>query len=323
VTVDGVDALVGGHNMWSVDYLIDDPVHDLSMRIHGPAAASAARYTDRLWDYACANIDRKASINIANFAIGMSSPENGCAAPPPALPTARPTGGVPILAVARMGAGITKDFENQSELARDLMLGAAQSDIRIVQQDLGFSLGRSDTLFPESTIDRLVDFLRQDRGDIYIVLSDDGATGNSGSSYSNGVSLMTFARHLREMVQGRFEAKDPQSRYAIRTGPDPVNALLCEHVHLAPFRFGPDSKWADHGTFATHAKLWMIDDRVFYIGSDNMYPVNLQEFGYIVDDKKAAGELLDAYWNPLWQWSQAAAVSGPGVKKCIFREILN
>ena len=35
VTVDGVDALVGGHNMWSADYLIDDPVHDLSMRVHG------------------------------------------------------------------------------------------------------------------------------------------------------------------------------------------------------------------------------------------------------------------------------------------------
>jgi len=97
---------------------------------------------------------------------------------------------------------------------------------------------------------------------------------------------------------------------------------LCEHVHLAPFRFGPDDKWPDGKPFATHAKLWMIDDRAFYIGSDNMYPVNLQEFGYIVDDKKAAGELLEAYWNPLWQWSEKAAVSGPGVANCIFREII-
>jgi phosphatidylserine/phosphatidylglycerophosphate/cardiolipin synthase-like enzyme len=56
VSVDGVDALVGGHNMWSADYLADDPVHDLSIRVHGPAAASAAHYTDRLWDYVCANL---------------------------------------------------------------------------------------------------------------------------------------------------------------------------------------------------------------------------------------------------------------------------
>jgi len=321
VTVDGVDALVGGHNMWSVDYLVDDPVHDLSMRVHGPAAASAARYTDRLWGYVCANLERKPSISVANFAVGMSVPENGCS-PPPAPSASRPAGGVPILAVARMGAGITKDFANQSELARDLMLGAAQSDIRIVQQDLGFGLGRSDTLFPDSTIDRLLDFLFRREGDIYIVLSNQGAVGKSGSTYSNDVSLQTLAHHLREAVQRRFEARDPKWRYQIRTGPDPVNVLLCERLYLAPFRFGPDAKWPDGQPIATHAKFWMVDSRVFYIGSDNMYPVNLQEFGYIVDDRQAAQQVIDAYWTPLWQWSSRAAVSGHGVKDCIFREII-
>ena len=67
VSVDGVEALVGGHNMWPADYLVDDPVHDLSMRVHGPAAASAAHYADRLWDYVCANLDRKPSISVASF----------------------------------------------------------------------------------------------------------------------------------------------------------------------------------------------------------------------------------------------------------------
>ena len=35
-----------------------------------------------------------------------------------------------------------------------------------------------------------------------------------------------------------------------------------------------------------------------------------------------AGEILEAWWNSLWQWSQRAAVSGRGVDKCIFRELL-
>jgi len=319
VSVDGVDALVGGHNMWSADYLFDDPVSDLSLRVHGPAAASAARYADRLWDYVCANLDRKPSVNVATYVPGTVL--SGCLPTPTASP-ARPTGELPVLAVARLGAGITKEFANQSELARDLMLGAAQSDIRIVQQDLGFALGRSDTLFPDSTIDRLVDFLRQRDGDIYIVLSNQGAVGKSGFAYSNDVSLQTLAHHLREEVQRRFEARDPHWRYQIRTGPDPVNALLCERLHLAPFRFGPDKRWPDGEPFAIHAKFWMVDGRVFYIGSDNMYPVNLQEFGYIVDDRKAAQELIDAYWTPVWQWSSRAAVSGRGVKNCIFREII-
>ena len=49
IAVDGIVARVGGHNFWSEDYLIDNPVHDLSMRVRGPAAASASRFADRLW----------------------------------------------------------------------------------------------------------------------------------------------------------------------------------------------------------------------------------------------------------------------------------
>ncbi len=134
--------------------------------------------------------------------------------------------------------------------------------------------------------------------------------------------MMTVARHLRQEVQRRVEARDPLSRYEVRRGPDLVNAMLCDHLHLAPYRFGPDASWPGGIPLATHAKLWMIDGRAFYIGSDNMYPVNLQEFGYIVDDTKAARELTDAYWTPLWQWSSKAAVSGPDVRNCIFRDII-
>jgi len=322
ISVDGREALVGGHNMWTKDYLIDHPVHDLSMRVSGPAAASASSFVDALWRYVCSNLGQDKAISLSSMATDQSLAPGAC--PPASVKTsaAPAKGGVPIMAVGRLAAGITTDFANHSDLARDLMLGAARHTIRIAQQDIGFAFAGLDKLFPESNLERLVAFLMRGEGDVYIVLSNENSVGNSGFDYSNGVTLQDLARHIRQMVQGRFDAKDPASRYAIRKGPDPVNALLCEHVHLAPFRFGPDQKWPDGRTFATHMKLWMIDDRAFYIGSDNMYPVNLQEFGYIVDDKKAAGELLDTYWNPLWQWSERAAVSGPGVENCIFREII-
>lgn len=315
IAIDGAEALVGGHNLWARDYLMDEPVSDLSMVVKGPAAESAVRFIDRLWEYVCANLDQKDSIALAS--------STGSCPQPAALPNRRPgKGGLSILGVGRMGAGITRDFANQSELARDLTLASARHEIRIVQQDLGFGLGRADTLFPDSTIDRLVDFLRQGRGDIYIVLSDLGAKGKSGSTYSNDVPLKTLAKHLKQEVQRRFERDDPKLRYEIRRGPDPVNAMLCNHVHLAPFRFGPDDSWPGGDPLATHAKFWMVDGHVFYIGSDNMYPVNLQEYGYIVDDARAAQQLTDAYWTPLWQWSSKAAVSGPEVKDCIFREVI-
>jgi phosphatidylserine/phosphatidylglycerophosphate/cardiolipin synthase-like enzyme len=322
ISVDGREALVGGHNMWAKDYLADDPVHDLSMRVSGPAAASASSFADTLWQYVCGNLKQDKAISVSSLATDRSLAADFC--PPQSARASAPQGkgGVSILAVGRLGAGITKDFANQSDLARDLMLGAAKHTIRIAQQDLGFTFARADRLFPESNLERIVAFLMKGEGDVYIVLSNDSSVGGSGFPYWNDVTLKDLARHLREMVQGRLEARDPKLRYEIRKGPDPANELLCEHVHLAPFRFGPDQKWPDGKTFATHMKLWMIDDRAFYIGSDNMYPVNLQEYGYIVDDRKAASELLDAYWNPLWKWSERAAVSGPGVENCIFREII-
>ena len=324
IAIDGNEVLLGGHNLWSEDYLSVNPVHDLSMRLAGPAAASASRFADRLWQYVCANLAKKPAVQLARFASGQSVAPAACPASlAPPVPARPATGGIPTLAVGRLGAGITDEFANQSELARDLVFAGAKHTIRLSQQDIGFTFGRSGALFPESTLDRLIDFIEQRDGHVYIVLSNAGATGSSGSSYSNGVTLAAFARHLRDMVQRRIDARDPRARYAIRRGADPVNAMLCNHVHLAPLRFGPDATWPRRLPIANHAKLWMVDDRLFYIGSDNLYPVNLQEFGYILDDRKAAGELLEAYWNPLWEWSRRAAVSGPGVENCIFRELLN
>ena len=202
IVVDGREVIVGGHNLWTEDYLTDNPVHDLSMQVKGPAAASASRFADRLWSYVCSNLTYKDSISLVTYVPGRSEPGQRCPVALAARRATAGTGGVEIMGIGRLGAGITDDFANQSGLARDLMFGAARK------------------------------------------------------------------------------------------------------------------------TIANQSKLWMVDDRIFYIGSDNMYPVNLQEFGFIVDDRKAVDALIESYWNPLWQWSRRAAVSGEGVEKCIFREII-
>lgn len=293
IVVDGREAIVGGHNFWTEDYLTDNPVHDLSLQVRGPAAASASRFADRLWDYVCSNLNYKDSISLAHFPAGQTEPGRRC---PAALATGRSapaTGGVEIMGIGRLGAGITDDFANQSELARDLMFGAARKTIRVSQQDLGFRLGRSDTLFPESALDEMIDLMERG-GDVYVVLSNPGSIGNGGSPYYNDVPLQALARRLKDNVQRRIDTADPLARYAVRTGPDPVNALLCSRFHLAPFRFGPDDFWPGNKTIANHSKLWIVDDLVFYIGSDNMYPVNLQEFGCIVGDRKAVDTLIES-----------------------------
>jgi phosphatidylserine/phosphatidylglycerophosphate/cardiolipin synthase-like enzyme len=306
ITVDRQRTLVGGHNMWSRDYLIDHPVHDLSMEVRGPAAADAVAFIDALWRFACHANGTRRDVAIASLPAGGTLPDAHCLAiPAPPRPAA--AGDVSLLAVGRLASGITPDFANQSDLARDLLLGAARRSIRIVQQDLAFTLGRVDPLWPESTLERLADFLLRDRGDLHIVLSNPGAVGNSGSSYSNGVGPEAVAAKIRQVARRRSPMPDAA-----------LNALLCRRLHVATLRFGPDEDWPDGKPFGSHVKFWMVDDRLFYIGSDNLYPVDLQEFGYIVDNRAAAAELLRVWWNPLWRWSRHAAISGPDAARCVF-----
>ena len=54
VAVDGREALSGGINFWTGDYLEAQPVLDLSMQLRGPAAADASRFADALWRFVCA-----------------------------------------------------------------------------------------------------------------------------------------------------------------------------------------------------------------------------------------------------------------------------
>ena len=121
------------------------------------------------------------------------------------------------MGIGRLGAGITDDFANQSELARDLMF-APPARPSTSQQDLGFRLGRSDTLFPESALDEMIDLMERD-GDVYVVLSNPGSLGNGGSPYYNDVPLQALAKRLKDNVQKRIDTADPRSRYAIRKGP--------------------------------------------------------------------------------------------------------
>jgi hypothetical protein len=99
----------------------------------------------------------------------------------------------------------------------------------------------------------------------------------------------------------------------------PLVELMCRHLHLAPLRFGTDETWPSKRAIAVHTKFWMVDDRVFYIGSENLYPANLQELDYVVEDFSAATQVRTDLWDRAWDWSQNAAISGSEARACVFR----
>ncbi|WP_205519064.1 hypothetical protein [Streptomyces olivoreticuli] len=65
-----------------------------------------------------------------------------------------------------------------------------------------------------------------------------------------------------------------------------------------------------------HAKLMVIDDEVYVVGSDNLYPGFLSEFNYVIEGEEAVADLLENYWNPLWGYASRHALSGGRPGSC-------
>lgn len=57
-----------------------------------------------------------------------------------------------------------------------------------------------------------------------------------------------------------------------------------------------------------HAKIMIVDDELYVVGSDNLYPGFLSEFNYLVEGEDAVKELLESYWKPLWQYSSPHSI---------------
>jgi len=52
-----------------------------------------------------------------------------------------------------------------------------------------------------------------------------------------------------------------------------------------------------------HAKIMIIDDEAYIVGSDNLYPGFLSEFNFLIEGQAAVDDLINNYWNKLWRYS--------------------
>jgi phosphatidylserine/phosphatidylglycerophosphate/cardiolipin synthase-like enzyme len=320
VAADGVEALVGGQNQYNDDYLSINPAFDLTLRVRGPAAYSAHAFAQRLWTYVC-SWNPSYSVYSASYIPGSGFGKR-CSTAFPVTRTGGP-GATAVFPVGRLGTGIAPsgDNPNQSEAAILGMLQAAQHTIRIAQQDIAYGTGgywdkevyndRDYTNYNHAYMNALADRLIAGL-DVYVVFSNFGAkTGvTQAGHYYNGYRPATIAQGFKWFVSRRPGAPTGAA----------LNALLCEHLHLSTFRFGPNDTWFDGVTPpGTHAKTISVDEQAFYVGSHNFYPMDLQEYGLIVDDPVLTQRYLTEYWDNLWNYSKRVAVSGSDASQCIFQ----
>lgn len=312
VAIDGKEALVGGHNLWSKHYLDIDPVHDTSMHVRGTAAADAQRFANQMWDYTCNNMTWSTYLTWSVWAnkFTRGSIRDGCLTPFDLTPPEGPSS-TTIISVGRLGTGIVKKGVdgNQADVALRALIRSARHTLRILQQDIGPLklpvFGVPIANWPDAELAEIGDALG--RGvEVFIVVSNENASAGGLSpleaQYWNGWSLHDIARRIRDFME--------------RTPGVPKGAalreLLCEKLHVASLRYGPDATWPSGVPFASHDKGIAVDEQGFYVGSQNLYPAGLQEFGYIVDDSRATRTYLNAVWSNVWQYSQTAAISGRG-----------
>ncbi|MFD6878908.1 MULTISPECIES: phospholipase D-like domain-containing protein [unclassified Streptomyces] len=324
LVVDGGSVITGGINSWKEAYLdTAHPVSDVDLALSGPAAGSAGRYLDTLWDWTCRNKGNW-GWSAAWFA---SSNNAGCLATLP-RPASPPAGGdVPVLAVGGLGVGIRQndpsstfrpvlptapdtkcgiglpdrtnadrdyDTVNPEESALRALVESATEHIEISQQDVHATcppLPRYDVRLYDALAKKLTSGVK-----VRIVVSD---PANRGPIGSNGYSQIKSLSEVSDALRGRLTALTGDEGRA--------KAAMCGNLQLATFRSADSATWADGKPYAQHHKLVSVDDSAFYIGSKNLYPSWLQDFGYIVESPAAARQLASGLLAPQWQYSRATA----------------
>ena len=296
VAVDGARAMVGGENHWGANYLMVAPVHDLNVVIQGPAAYGMHQFADRLWGSVCEY--RLSSWLPVHWKSGMPGIATGCLARH-GLTETPGAGTVAVLGAGRFGPLVSEG--DPADVGMAAALNSATDTIRISQQDLGFPPG----LFWKAGMEAIAKALVANR-DVYIVLTSDWArAGPDQTLYTTLITLAYTGLEIQKYIAGGDT-------------PAMVN-LLCRRLHLAQIRFGPSYQWPNGLEFANHAKFFMVDDRVFYVGSDNLYPSDLAEYGVFIGDSTAVRQMREQYWDKLWTYSKMNAMSGSEAPACIFR----
>lgn len=303
VAADSRRVIVGGHNLWNGDYLCAAPVNDVSMQIEGPAARFAHGFSNRLWAHV-AYWNRWAVGIYSNDYHGPSGNIGRSALAHVPLGHYSGSGRVPMLALGRTGI-MDWGKGNQSDVAFRLALALAKSSVKVSQQDLLLVVAGDPLLLRELAHVVLRDL------PLAIVLTNPGATSGAGGTYS---TLAPLDLTIKTVVAAIVTLGT-----ALRIEPRRIAELVQKNLRIAPIRFSADPEWpADRAhslcgqervarKIANHAKVWIVDDQLFYVGSQNFYPSDNQEFGYAVHDATAAATLLRDYWNPLWQHSSRVA----------------
>lgn len=331
IAVDAKTAIVGGHNLWEGAYGdVANPISDVTMRLRGPAAESSHKFADQLWDFACT---WSSSWWNSTFYVDVERGDGiswwSCPSTHPSLPI-EDSGSVTVLALGGLGfgmevpggtsgglapandseaacSGLFEDYINNDsdysvanleEEGLRALVNSAESNVYLSQQDL---VAPCAPPFANSYYDaRLFDILAKkliNNIPVRIMVSSPGAKQSLLAPYSNMKKMTDISDILVRKVKNQHSVSQTAAEN-----------IVCNSLQLAPIRItaGIDT-WSNGNGIANHAKVISVDDAAFYIGSKNLYPAALQDFGFIVEDAEAAATFTTEYKEKSWNEARSAA----------------
>lgn len=310
VLVDGDRVISGGHNMYDPDYVKDEPVFDASLEFFGPGAEKVQNFVNSLWQHVddgywadlagCKNDNSILGCNVLRVkSTGRLIDANL---------SAIAAGKSRMIGVGRKG----HYGDNPSDTAFISLIGRAKKSIYIAQEDIFSSI-------PLPIVGKAQEWLGWDRSpsvkalvsaildrNLFVrLVQTDQVDPNDPDGYGMVEAADARARVLNILV---MEAKE---KGISPPAGSTLAQYLCKKFDIAPWRFTKGAEFWGNGKtrMGSHPKVIIIDEAVFYMGSHNFYPANLQEFGIIVTDQKITNSFLDSYWNRLWSASEPDKLS--------------
>ncbi|SMF58152.1 phospholipase D-like domain-containing protein [Pseudobacteriovorax antillogorgiicola] len=263
ILVDGRDMITGGHNLWDQDYLGEEPVFDLSMQVTGNVAYKSGTFVDQLWENAQSTASWPETIDDAYYKSNLSGKKEGEHR---------------ILGVGRMGVLGPSPADDAIKTLIDQSQHSLYLSIQDLFAKLVWKVNKSYAL------DNIIQALN--RGVSVKILQS-----NAGPIL--GYGMLSQDETLKEILKAasKSEAHDPVA----------LKANICANLEVASLRIADgQNQWPSGGPIGNHSKLIIADEQAFYLGSQNLYPSNLQEFGLVMDSETFTGELIDQYWQPIW-----------------------
>ncbi len=303
ISRDGDYVVSGGTNMWDVHYLRKNPVHDMWITLRGGPAVDASNYIDGLWQYTCKPSAGSAAVDVREVARRGTASRDACDEGFGTTATPSHPGTSSVISVGRYG----RIGAAPSDAAIVTMIQQAKTSIRMSQQDLGPLAVKkiSPGKWPIAVMSELL--AAMGRGvDVRLILSNTKAVPGDVSAAEAAFNTYDNGGWTAKDVFDRFVSIASEQPTLLPRGTNAMR-LLCSKLQLMRVRRSDKATWPDGTPIANHVKAVVVDDRAFYLGSQNLYISNLAEFGFIVDDEKATRSFLSSYLDHVEKYSLPTA----------------